>query len=228
MSKLKIETKISPKGIFVYPCLNRPDTKFDEAGVYSVKLKLGVDEAQPLMEMINNAINQSVEETKGKEKGKKIKRADPPYAEDEESNTVTFHFKMKASGTRADGTVFTQKPGLKCTKRINGKPEVVDIPGDKIIGGGSIGKIAYSVAPFYTKLVGAGITLRLKAVQMFKIVEPSYSYGFEAEECDDDINEACEFAKSDDNESDKGESDEGGEEGSDADDNEGGGDAADF
>lgn len=215
MSKPKSETKISPKGIFVYPCLNRPDTKFDEAGIYSVKLKLSAEEAKSLMEEIDKAIDKSVEKTKasGEVKGK-VKRADAPYVEDEESGTVVFNFKMKANGKRADGTAFTQKPGLKCTKRINGKPQVVDVPSDKLIGGGSEGKVAFSVSPFYTKLVGAGVSLRLKAVQMFKIVEPSYSYGFEAEEIDEDIDEACEFAKSDD--------------GEEAGDDEGGSDAADF
>lgn len=176
MSNFKNKTEISPKGIFKYPRLNRPDTKFNDAGLYQVKLVVTPEEAQPLVDTIDKAIDAQVEKVKasGEVKGR-VKRADPPYVVDEKSGDVVFNFKMKATGTRQDGTTFTQKPGLKTAS-------LKDIPVEKIIGGGSEGKVSFSMAPFYTSLVGAGVSLRLKAVQVFKLVEPSYSYGFEAEE----------------------------------------------
>lgn len=191
MSKPKVKTEISPKGIFVYPSLNRPDTKFDADGVYSVKLKLPEAEAAELVTKIDDAISAQVKKTAAEfaaegKKGK-VKRADAPYTVDEEGGTVTINFKMKASGKRKDGTTFTQKPGLKSSKADPDTKQPMNIPEDTIIGGGSIGKVAFTVSPFYTATVGAGVTLRLKAVQVYKLVEPSYSYGFDAEEGAEDV-----------------------------------------
>ena len=179
MGKPKSKTEVTPKGIFVYPCLNKPDTKFDEAGLYTVKLKLSVDEAQPLMDMIGKAMDAQVEKVKasGEVKGK-VKRADPPYVEDEESGTVTFNFKMKASGKRKDGTTFTQKPTLK-------KHDLTDVDPDVRIWGGSEGKVAFEMVPFYTGGLGAGVSLRLKGVQVLKLVTGGGDCGFTAEEGED-------------------------------------------
>ena len=54
------------------------------------------------------------------------------------------------------------------------------------VGNGAIVKVGYELSPFYTQLVGAGVSLRLKAVQIITLVErggadASY-YGFETEE----------------------------------------------
>lgn len=200
MAKSKAKTEISPKGIFVYPRLNAPDTKFDEAGVYTVKLQLTSDAAQPLMSLIDEAITAQVAQVKTENKGKTPKRAAPPYTVDEDTGDVSFNFKMKATITSKDGTTFTQKPALKTAS-------LKDLPESKLIGGGSEGKVAFTIAPYYTAMVGAGVSLRLRAVQVFKLVEPSFSYGFEAEdgeEFDDDssdIDEAQDFAKADDSDS---------------------------
>lgn len=191
--------EVTPKGVFVYPSLTTPDTKFDAAGVYSVKLRLSADDAAPLIKKIEEALEAKVEEVKtsGKVKGK-IKRVDPSYVEDEETGEVTFNFKMKASGKRKDGTEFTQRPTLK-------KFDLTDISPNTRIWGGSEGKVAFSLNPFHTAL-GVGVSLRLKGVQVIKLVSGSTDCGFEAEEDGegfDDITEAQEFAKenSDDNES---------------------------
>lgn len=167
--------KVTPKGIFVYPCLTRPDTKFNPDGVYSVKLRLSAADAQPLIDEINAALEAKIEEVKksGKVKGK-IKRVDPSYVEDEESGDVTFNFKMKASGKRQDGSTFTQKPLLK-------KYDLTTLSPNTSIWGGSEGKVSYSLSPFHTAL-GVGVSLRLKGVQVCKLVSGSTDCGFEAEE----------------------------------------------
>lgn len=179
MSKTRSKPEVSPRGIFVYPRLNAPDPEY---GRYSVKLRLSEEEAQPLRQMIDSAIDAQVEQVKNSGKPK-VKRADPPYAVDEDTGDILFNFKMTASGTRDDGTTWTQKPGLKTAS-------LKDFPAEKIIGGGSEGKVAFSVYPFYTKMVGAGVSLRLRAVQIFKLVELNSNYGFEAEDGDDFENSA--------------------------------------
>ena len=189
MSKPKSKIEVSPKGVFVYPCLTRPDTKFNAGGVYSVKLRLSADAAAPLVDMIDKAIDAQVEKVKasGEVKGR-VKRADAPYSVDGEAGEVTVNFKMLATGKRQDGTAFTQKPGLKKAVRKDGKAVLVDLGDDVRIGGGTEGKVAYVIAPFYTSLIGAGVTLRLKAVQVIKLVEPQQTYGFDAEDgCEEEI-----------------------------------------
>jgi hypothetical protein len=64
-----------------------------------------------------------------------------------------------------------------------GKPLSKDIK----IGGGSKMKVSYEILPYYTAIAGAGISLRLKAVQVIDLVEYSSggsgeSYGFGKED----------------------------------------------
>src|SRR2546430_7864611 len=66
-----------------------------------------------------------------------------------------------------------------------GKP-VTDVN----IGAGTEGKVAFTILPFYTALVGAGVSLRLEAVQIIKLAASSAErtaadYGFTEEEGND-------------------------------------------
>ena len=173
----------TPKGVFVYPRLSTPDTKFNEAGVYSVKVKLEGKEAAALKKEIDAGIKASLEaarkEAKNPVKAKKMKQADPPYSEQEDGST-DFNFKMTASGiSKKTDKPWSRKPALFDAK---GKPLAEDL----MIGGGSVGKVSYEMSPFYTALVGAGVSLRLEAVQIIELVEwtggTATSYGFEEEE----------------------------------------------
>ena len=79
MEKTKAQSEVSPKGVFQYPRLTTPDTKFNANGVYGLKLRLTSEAAQPLVEMIDAAIEAQVESVKasGKVKGKvKVKYSD--------------------------------------------------------------------------------------------------------------------------------------------------------
>lgn len=132
------------------------------------------------MKLVVDGIAKSVEEAKKepKNKGKKIKPADAPYKTDEEAGTITFNFKQKAKGKTKQGEEFTQQPALFDAQ---GHPLKAGVK----IGGGSEIKVSFEVVPFYTALVGAGVSLRMKAVQILKLQEyqsgNASSYGFEAE-----------------------------------------------
>ena len=89
-------------------------------------------------------------------------------------------FKTKAKVTMRSGDSFDQKVALFDAK---GKP-LVNPPN---VGGGSKIKVSYQVVPYYTATVGAGLTLRMKAVQILKLVEytsgaNASSYGFKEED----------------------------------------------
>lgn len=162
----------------VWPHLHAPDTKFNAGGVYSTKgTPVDSNAGAKLAAEIDAAIDASVEEAKKdpKNKGKKIKRADAPYSLNEETGEYTFNFKLNATGTKKDGTTFTQAPAL-----FDGKGN--KIPAGVRIGGGSQIVVAYEISSFFTPLVGAGVTVRLKACQVLKLEQfggNASAFGFE-------------------------------------------------
>lgn len=175
----------TPKGRAVFPRVNKPDTKFNPDGDFSVKLSLTEAEAAPLIEKLEGAAKESFASAVKENKGKKVKQADLPFKQetDQEGNetgNLLFNFKLKAKVTKQDGESYTQRPSI-----YDAKGKSVD-PAKTIVGGGSIIKVAYEIFPFFTALIGAGISLRLKAVQVLELVEygerSAKSYGFGEEE----------------------------------------------
>ena len=179
MSKEKATRYVTPAGIAQYPYLTKPDTKFNPDGEYKCKLEISdPDAVARLTAFLDEQVEKSVELAK-KDPGKKIKTGDAPYQLDEETGKLSMSFKLKAKVTPKKGDPFEQRPAIFDAK---GKP-VKDVS----IGGGSKLKIAYEVVPFYTALVGASISLRLKGAQVLELVEFSGgasadSFGFGEED----------------------------------------------
>ena len=146
----------TPKGIAQYPWLSKPDTKFSEEGVYKVNLILPKAEAIPLLKQINGVFAENVDKEIKKAKGKDIKKANPPYFEE-----------LDDAGQPTGNVI------LKFKSRY--KPAVFDAKGipmvDSSIWGGSEIKVNGSIAPYYTVLIGAGVSLRLGGVQVIQYVE---------------------------------------------------------
>jgi hypothetical protein len=172
------ELLITPRGVAVYPRLSRPDTKFKEEGEYKVSLRIPEDDAAELVavleESMQAALKEAQEELAKKGKKTKVKLATPPWKDDNENpGCLLFNFKMKASGVEKEsGRVWSQKPSL-----VDAKGKIVS--NDSVeVGSGSEGKVSFFVQPFYTSLVGAGISLKLKGFQILKYVE--YSGGMSA------------------------------------------------
>ena len=164
-------TFTTPKGIAQYPWLSTPDTKFSEEGEYKVNLIVPKQEAIPVLKQINEVYAQNVENEIKKAGGKEIKKAPPPYAEEldeagQPTGNVILRFKSKAA----------YKPAIFDAKGI---PMI-----DSNIWGGSELKVNGSVAAYYTPLIGAGVALRLRAVQVIQYVEGGSGsadrFGFEA------------------------------------------------
>ena len=83
---------------------------------------------------------------------------------------------MKASGVnKKTQEKFTQRPQLLDSKKNPISPSTS-------IWGGSIMKIAYQPVPYFTPMLGAGISLRLKAVQVIKLVEGKSNNVFKEED----------------------------------------------
>jgi hypothetical protein len=168
---------VTPKGVLVYPHLNKADTKFDVNGVWRAGLRLEKKDADNLIQQITDEIEANAADETAK-RGKKVKVANPPYSEDNDGNII-FNFKLKAGGTRANGEAWSQRPVL-----YDSKGNVFD-PQGKIIWGGTSAKIAFQLARYHVGSIGAGISLRMKAVQILDLVSGdgnASSYGFKEEE----------------------------------------------
>lgn len=151
-------TFTTPKGIAQYPWLSKPDTKFSEEGDYKVNLVLSKQDALPILKQINEVYAENYEKEVKKANGKEVKKATPPYAEQfndagQPTGNVILRFKSKAA----------YKPAIFDAKGI---PMI-----ESNIWGGSELKINGSVAPYFTSLIGAGVALRLRAVQVIQYVE---------------------------------------------------------
>jgi hypothetical protein len=180
MTKAKNPRYTTPAGIAQYPYLTKPDTKFNPDGEYKISLEVkDPNAAAPLMSFLDEQLDASIAKAKKENPGKRIKEGEAPYQVNDETGAVTFRFKLKAKVTPKQGDPFEQRPAIFDAK---GKPLQ-----DAKIGGGSKVKVAYELVPYYTAIAGAGVSLRLKAVQVIDLVEFSGgasadAYGFGEEE----------------------------------------------
>ena len=168
------DTNISVIGEAIFPHLNKPDVRFNEAGEFKVTLKVAKSDAPEMLKLYNSAIDDSLKLASESHKGKGIKNAPKPYTE--ESDFVFFKFKMKATGVnQKTKEKFSQRPQLFDAKKT-------PIPLSTLIWGGSKIRVAYTLVPYYTPMLGAGITARLKAVQVLELVQGKDSNLFKEED----------------------------------------------
>ncbi len=167
-------TNISEIGEAIYPHLNKPDVRFSEAGEYKVTLKVAKSDATAMLKLYNSALEDALKLAEQNHKGKGIKNAPKPFTE--EDKFVFFKFKMKATGVnQKTKEKFSQRPQLFDAKKN-------PIPLSTIIWGGSKMRVAFNLVPYYTPMLGAGITARLKAVQVISLVEGKDSNLFSKED----------------------------------------------
>jgi hypothetical protein len=163
MSNNATTTYISVAGEAIYPHLNKPDVRFNEAGEYKVTLKVAKSDASKMLKVFDQAIDDSLAIAKEETKGKDVKLAPKPYTI--EGDNVFFKFKMKATGkNKKTNEPFSQRPMLFDAKKN-------PIPQSTSIWGGSKMKIAYQLRPYFSPMLGAGIVCQLKAVQILELVE---------------------------------------------------------
>lgn len=186
----KLEKAVSPKGVAVFPWLQKPDTKWKAEGEYKTGLRLSGDEAEAFKAAVDARVQaaltdyqeKAVEEAGvdpkriavAKRTASEMKTAFPyKYALDEsgnETDEIEFSFKTKASYK-------DRKTGATVNKRVT----VVDAkrnPVTEDIFGGSVLKIAFEYLPYYspaTKTVG--VSLRISAVQVLELVNGSSGVG---------------------------------------------------
>lgn len=190
----KRPTITTPRGRLKYPrIIGKPDTKFNADGEWKTQFILDVNEpgAEEFLNKIREAHKQAiVDETKKQQEkanGKKVvvKEGELPFTESEDGQTVELRARLKVKGeNKKTGETWTNTVVIFDKK---GKP----ITDQKIrIGGGSLAKFTAEMNPFYVAASKtAGVSLRLKAVQIIELVEfggDASQYGFGNEEDDED------------------------------------------
>lgn len=185
---------ITPKGVAIYPRLNKPDTKFNVAGVYDCRLRLDpedpevaslVEKLTKLRDKFHKDLVADLTKKKKSATVKKLKIRDigtpDVNDEDEETGLIVLKGKTIASGTYSDG---------KAWKRA---PVIFDAKGNKLkdpplIYGGSELKMACLAKPYLMKSsFEVGVTLYLNAVQIIKLVsgggpQDAEGFGFSEED----------------------------------------------
>ena len=196
-AKPKTIRHTSPRGIFVYPYLVKPDFGQGQfantKGIYKVNLRLTEAEAEPLLAILNPIYETAIQEgtqlfaalkVEARKKLKSLTET-PLYdieydsVTEEPTGNITFKFSTSASGVNAKGEAWTRAINLFDAKGNQIKPSMV--------GGGSEGKVSFEVSPYFIPATGvAGIKLYLIAAQILELSEGTggnaSSYGFGTEE----------------------------------------------
>ena len=171
----KPKTYTSPFGKAIYPHISKADVRFKPEGEFHVDLEVDADKALELVTLVDKCVEKAFEDEKKKGKRKNLKKATLPYKK--EDDKYIFKFKMKAKGTNSrTGEAFTQRPAIFDN-------ELKPLNKDIIVWGGSTLRVSFFPREWYTPLLGAGVSLRLKSVQVKNLVEGSSmngsSQGFE-------------------------------------------------
>lgn len=147
----------TPKGIAMYPWLNKADYQFDSAGQFKVNIRLPKADAKQMMDDCREAADDAF--------GDKAKQAKMPWKTDEDTGDVIFVTKSKFRPKVMDST----------GQLINDN----NVPP---IHGGSVLKAAGTMYP-YTAGGNVGISLQLAGVQIIELSEGSNGgVSFAAEE----------------------------------------------
>lgn len=160
------------EGTAMWAKVFEPDTKFNPDGDYSINLQMPAAKAAPMCEKLDSIIQAKFDEAI--EKDPRLKNtlttqpsSNPVYDRDtgDDTGNVEFKFKLKAKVRKRDGSTYEQQPAVVDSKRVPMTKET-------LIGNGSKVKVAFEpVSYVMPSTKKAGVSLRLKAVQVIDLVE---------------------------------------------------------
>lgn len=179
IDKLRLTT---PKATLKYPKLIEPETKYNPEGHYKVTAVIPAEEAHVLADQLDELFEAHKASLKAQAPSQKFKAVDPSFGfEDIDGKPCfTVSVKMKAKGMDRDGRAWSASPALF---DASGAP-VKHRESLRNMWSGTTGRVSFEACPFFQPAIGAGITLRLKAVQIIDLVESGGSadnYGFQEE-----------------------------------------------
>lgn len=217
---VKRPTYTSPKGVFKYPSLSKPDygnEKFPKPdGEFKTSLVVALADAQDLINKLTPEWEAAIEagladfaklplpsrKKLGALKEQMFYETEFDPETEEETGNVIFKFKTKYKITDAKTKeIRFNKIGL-----FDSATPPKPLAANTAIYGGTVGKLAFQASPYFVSGQGmAGITLRLSAAQIIVLVGPgnrtAESFGFGGEdggfEGSDEPEEGSEFSEGD-------------------------------
>jgi hypothetical protein len=176
MAKLSL----SPIGEFTgFVWINKPDTKFNDDGVYKVDLTLEGDDAERLKDIIEAAAKTHLAEHTDEMPPAKAKKWSlyVPFDEEEDeagepTGRTTFHFKQNAKIRSKSGEVKDIAIEIR-----DSKDNIINVP----VFSGCEGRIMFSVRGIEMSSTSqAGVRLDFYKVQITKLAKGGSSKGFGA------------------------------------------------
>ena len=160
------------EGTALWAKVFEPDTKFNPLGDYSINLQMPVAQAAAMSEQLDQIVqakfNEAVKADPRLKNTLTTQDVCQPVFDREtgdDTGNVEFKFKLKAKVQKRDGTYYEQQPAVIDSKKV---PMTNDI----LIGNGSRVKVAFEPIPYVmASTKKAGVSLRLKAVQVIDLVE---------------------------------------------------------
>lgn len=167
----KPNTLVTPRATVTgWVSILKPDTKYNADGDFKIKVRIPRDAKglDALLETIEAARDGAKAEFQKnpKNKGKRVKEADLPFYEDEDTGEVVMSFKSKAS--------YIDKKTEQRRERVipifggAGRLKPNEVPN---FGEGSEVRVAFQASGFCNAAVGAGVSLRLESIKLLKAVE---------------------------------------------------------
>jgi hypothetical protein len=176
---------VTQPGKLLFPHLFKADYKFIADGVHDARIILApTPETIKLIDTIRAAHEDQNRAVKKENPGKRIKAAEIAYVKEIDDNGVetgnyVINPKMKAHVKTVDGREWNQQPAVFDALNRPYDPNATPWTG-------TIARVCFEIVPYYTAALGAGVTLRLKAVQILSLVEgnskSAEDYGFETDE----------------------------------------------
>lgn len=173
----------TPRGTFLYPHLVKADSYQGGPRNYKVRLRLASAPGMALLAQLTALRDTYFDEQKAaeKDKGKAAKMQMAPLPiqpvfDSEGKQTGEFDVSFKSP----------EFIKLKSGEQIDMKPVILDAkrkPTDATFGGGSEGKISFSIFYWNIPLKGVGLSLRPRAAQLLMIATAQGgTFGFDDEE----------------------------------------------
>jgi len=160
------------QGTAMWAKVFEPDTKFNPDGDYSINIQMPVADAADMSEQLDQIVQAKFNEAIKEDPRLKNTLTTQPvcqtvYDRDtgDDTGNVEFKFKLKAKVRKRDGSTYEQAPAVLDSKKVPmGK--------DTLVGNGSKVKVAFEPIPYVMPSTKkAGVSLRLKAVQVIDLVE---------------------------------------------------------
>jgi len=168
----------TPFGEAIYPWLSQPDTAFDKAGVFHLKIKVPLEEAGEFIDQLRTVRDNFIaEQDAAKQKNWNVAEVYEEEYDEEGNPTGNVIFKTKC---RANVTYKDKNTGEDVT--FQQKPKVVDMDENTVgesVWGGSVVRAQGVINPYaMASSKTLGVSLRLSAVQVKELVTGTGSGGF--------------------------------------------------